>query len=188
MWTNVCFRPTFYLHVQVLKQSGQYQIISSFVILYFFNDCPVTTLNPSLQVPALMVVGSLPEKPVPGDTPLKPQNLPVPAEQPDEAAAEADKEKELTFHGLLTKHAKFLNDVAKLQVSDLILPLRELAHYDSQVRGFRVLGGDEKQLDGASHTDRGGGILYRGCLWRSLWVGLLVGHRIRFWGQSVIPS
>jgi hypothetical protein len=83
-----------------------------------------------------MIVGSLPEKPVPGDTPLKPQTLPVPAEQPDEAAAEADKGKELTFHGLLTKHAKFLNDVAKLQVSNLILPLRELAHYDSQVRGF----------------------------------------------------
>lgn len=78
-----------------------------------------------------MVVGSLPEKPVPVDTPVK---LPEPTEQTDESASGADGEKEMTFYGLLTKHAKFLNDVAKLQVSDLILPLRELAHYDSQVR------------------------------------------------------
>lgn len=89
-----------------------------------------------------MVVGSLPEKPVPVDTPVK---FPEPSEQSDETAGGAESGKEMTFYGLLTKHAKFLNDVAKLQVSDLILPLRELAHYDSQVRGCEKVGASTKE-------------------------------------------
>ncbi|KAK9136460.1 hypothetical protein Syun_015790 [Stephania yunnanensis] len=39
----------------------------------------------------------------------------------------------LTFDSLVYKHSHFLNKMSKLQVSDLIIPLRELAHVDANV-------------------------------------------------------
>lgn len=39
----------------------------------------------------------------------------------------------LTFDVLLSKHAQFLNKMSKLHVSDLVTPLRELAHTDANV-------------------------------------------------------
>ncbi|KAF8410450.1 hypothetical protein HHK36_002979 [Tetracentron sinense] len=39
----------------------------------------------------------------------------------------------LTLHSLVYKHTQFLNEMSKLQVADLIIPLRELAHTDSNV-------------------------------------------------------
>ncbi|KAK8962950.1 hypothetical protein KSP40_PGU020559 [Platanthera guangdongensis] len=39
----------------------------------------------------------------------------------------------LTFESLLAKHAQFLNETSKLQVGDLVIPLRELAYADANV-------------------------------------------------------
>ncbi|CAL0314477.1 unnamed protein product [Lupinus luteus] len=39
----------------------------------------------------------------------------------------------LTFETLVHKHAQFLNSMSKLQVADLLIPLRELAHTDANV-------------------------------------------------------
>ncbi|KAK9678784.1 hypothetical protein RND81_11G233100 [Saponaria officinalis] len=39
----------------------------------------------------------------------------------------------LTFEGLVYKHAKFLSETSRLQVADLLVPLRELAHTDANV-------------------------------------------------------
>ncbi|XP_020600148.1 LOW QUALITY PROTEIN: transformation/transcription domain-associated protein-like [Phalaenopsis equestris] len=39
----------------------------------------------------------------------------------------------LTFEFLLNKHAQFLNEMSKLQVADLVIPLRELAYADPNV-------------------------------------------------------
>ncbi|XP_043814591.1 transformation/transcription domain-associated protein isoform X2 [Manihot esculenta] len=39
----------------------------------------------------------------------------------------------LTLDSLVLKHAQFLNEMSKLQVADLVIPLRELAHTDANV-------------------------------------------------------
>ncbi|KNA06133.1 hypothetical protein SOVF_183880 [Spinacia oleracea] len=39
----------------------------------------------------------------------------------------------LTFEGLVNKHAQFLNKMRRLQVADLLVPLKELAHTDANV-------------------------------------------------------
>ncbi|XP_047320592.1 transformation/transcription domain-associated protein-like [Impatiens glandulifera] len=46
---------------------------------------------------------------------------------------EGSEETPLTFDTLVSKHAQFLNGMSQLQVADLIIPLRELAHTDSNV-------------------------------------------------------
>ncbi|RVW51691.1 putative PI3/PI4-kinase family protein C1F5.11c [Vitis vinifera] len=46
---------------------------------------------------------------------------------------EGPEEAPLTFDGLVLKQSKFLNEMSKLQVADLVIPLRELAHTDANV-------------------------------------------------------
>ncbi|TYI41023.1 hypothetical protein ES332_A02G205400v1 [Gossypium tomentosum] len=46
---------------------------------------------------------------------------------------EGSEEAPLTLDSLVVKHAQFLNEMSKLQVADLVIPLRELAHTDSNV-------------------------------------------------------
>ncbi|KAK4773935.1 hypothetical protein SAY87_028954 [Trapa incisa] len=48
-------------------------------------------------------------------------------------ASEGSEDSPQTFDGLVLKHAKFLNEMNKLQVADLIASLRELAHTDPNV-------------------------------------------------------
>ncbi|KAJ8771163.1 hypothetical protein K2173_023488 [Erythroxylum novogranatense] len=47
--------------------------------------------------------------------------------------SEGPEEAPLTLDSLVLKHAQFLNEMNKLQVSDLVIPLRELAHTDANV-------------------------------------------------------
>ncbi|CAN0918697.1 Transcription-associated protein 1 [Linum grandiflorum] len=82
------------------------------------EDKPITLAPNSARVLPLVVSGSLP------DGSVMQQAMDV-----SEGALEAP----LTFDGLVLKHAQFLNGASKLQVSDLVLPLRELAHTDSNV-------------------------------------------------------
>ncbi|XWS45545.1 hypothetical protein CRYUN_Cryun15aG0145700 [Craigia yunnanensis] len=46
---------------------------------------------------------------------------------------EGSEEALLTLDSLVLKHAQFLNEMSKLQVADLVIPLRELAHTDANV-------------------------------------------------------
>ncbi|OIV92684.1 hypothetical protein TanjilG_18035 [Lupinus angustifolius] len=46
---------------------------------------------------------------------------------------DATEDAPLTFETLVLKHAQFLNSMSKLQVADLLIPLRELAHTDANV-------------------------------------------------------
>ncbi|KAJ6378431.1 hypothetical protein OIU78_028637 [Salix suchowensis] len=46
---------------------------------------------------------------------------------------EGSEEAPLTFDSLVLKHVQFLNEMNKLQVADLVIPLRELAHTDANV-------------------------------------------------------
>lgn len=81
-------------------------------------DKPITLASNSARVPALVSLGS-------SDGSLPQAQVIDQPEGPDEAP--------LTFEGLVLKHAKFLNDMSKLQVADLLVPLRELAHTDANV-------------------------------------------------------
>ncbi|XP_075091326.1 uncharacterized protein LOC107801589 isoform X2 [Nicotiana tabacum] len=78
------------------------------------------TLAPnSAKVPPLVVSGSV------GDsTGPQPMVLDVP---------EGSEETPLTFDSFVAKHTEFLNEMSKLQVADLVIPLRELAHTDANV-------------------------------------------------------
>ncbi|CAN4078750.1 unnamed protein product [Withania somnifera] len=83
------------------------------------EDKPITLAPNSAKVPPLVVSGSV------GDsTGPQPMVLDV-AEGSDEAP--------LTFDSFVAKQAQFLNEMSKLQVSDLVIPLRELAHADANV-------------------------------------------------------
>ncbi|OMO57052.1 hypothetical protein CCACVL1_26034 [Corchorus capsularis] len=46
---------------------------------------------------------------------------------------EGSEEAPLTLDSLVLKHAQFLNEMSKLKVADLVIPLRELAHTDANV-------------------------------------------------------
>ncbi|XVE87428.1 hypothetical protein DITRI_Ditri18aG0116500 [Diplodiscus trichospermus] len=46
---------------------------------------------------------------------------------------EGSEEAPLTLDSLVVKHAQFLNEMSRLQVADLVVPLRELAHTDANV-------------------------------------------------------
>ncbi|KAH7432383.1 hypothetical protein KP509_07G020000 [Ceratopteris richardii] len=79
-----------------------------------------TTLAPSsAQVPPLMASGGVPERP---------GIQQVMADVPDDPDASPP-----SFVTICHKHVRFLNDMSKLQVADLVIPLRELAHTDSNV-------------------------------------------------------
>ncbi|KAJ7563398.1 hypothetical protein O6H91_03G108600 [Diphasiastrum complanatum] len=78
------------------------------------------TLAPnSAQVPPLMASGIVP------DRAGMQQSTSELTEEPEAAP--------WTFMSVVNKHARFLNELSKLQVADLVLPLRELAHNDAHV-------------------------------------------------------
>ncbi|KAJ8545743.1 hypothetical protein K7X08_018326 [Anisodus acutangulus] len=83
------------------------------------EDKSITLAPNSAKVPPLVVSGSV------GDsTGTQPMVLDVP---------EGSEEAPLTFDSFVAKHAQFLNEMSKLQVADLVIPLRELAHTDANV-------------------------------------------------------
>ncbi|XP_059293060.1 uncharacterized protein LOC132046449 isoform X1 [Lycium ferocissimum] len=83
------------------------------------EDKSITLAPNSAKVPPLVVSGSV------GDsTGPQPMVLDVP---------EGSEEAPLTFDSFVAKHAQFLNEMSKLQVADLVIPLRELAHTDANV-------------------------------------------------------
>ncbi|KAM7524076.1 hypothetical protein LguiA_013978 [Lonicera macranthoides] len=83
------------------------------------EDKPITLAPNSAKVPPIMVPGSLSDNSGP-----QPMVTDVP---------EGSEEGPLTFDSLVLKHGQFLNDMSRLQVADLVIPLRELAHTDANV-------------------------------------------------------
>ncbi|XP_042493905.1 transformation/transcription domain-associated protein-like isoform X1 [Macadamia integrifolia] len=80
---------------------------------------PITLAPNSARVPPLMAQVTLPERPG------MQQQVP---DAPDDSEGSP-----LTLDHLVYKHAQFLNEMSKLKVADLVIPLRELAHTDANV-------------------------------------------------------
>uniref|UniRef100_A0A2P2JR38 Uncharacterized protein MANES_01G145600 n=1 Tax=Rhizophora mucronata TaxID=61149 RepID=A0A2P2JR38_RHIMU len=83
------------------------------------GDKPITLAPNSARVPPLVSLSSLP------DSSRMQQTVTDLPEHLEEAP--------LSFDSLILKHAQFLNEMSKLQVGDLLIPLRELAHTDANV-------------------------------------------------------
>ncbi|KAJ6816627.1 putative transformation/transcription domain-associated protein [Iris pallida] len=78
------------------------------------------TLAPnSARVPPLLVSGSFPDRP---GVQMQISDTP-----------DCSEGASLTFDSLIGRHAQFLTEMSKLQVSDLVIPLRDLAYADSNV-------------------------------------------------------
>ncbi|XP_068325472.1 uncharacterized protein [Pyrus communis] len=82
------------------------------------EDKPITLPPNSARVPPLLVLDS------PDPSAMHQQVTDIP---------EGSEDAPLTFDTLVRKHAHFLNEMSKLKVADLIIPLRELAHADANV-------------------------------------------------------
>ncbi|KVI08775.1 Armadillo-type fold [Cynara cardunculus var. scolymus] len=80
---------------------------------------PITLPPNSAKVTSLLAAGSLPE--LSGAQPMITD------------ASEASEDTPLTVDALVSKHAKFMSEMSRLQVGDLVIPLRELAHTDANV-------------------------------------------------------
>ncbi|GJS29218.1 transformation/transcription domain-associated protein-like protein isoform X2 [Tanacetum coccineum] len=80
---------------------------------------PITLPPNSAKVTSLLAVGSLPE--LSGAQPMVTD------------ASEVEEDTPLTVDSLISKHAKFMSEMSRLQVGDLVIPLRELAHTDANV-------------------------------------------------------
>ncbi|KAJ9172678.1 hypothetical protein P3X46_015891 [Hevea brasiliensis] len=83
------------------------------------EDKPITLAPNSARVLPLLVSNSLPD-----GSGMQQQVTDVPG---------GLEEAPLTLDSLVLKHAQFLNEMSKLQVADLVIPLRELAHTDANV-------------------------------------------------------
>ncbi|GLT44576.1 hypothetical protein SLA2020_184620 [Shorea laevis] len=83
------------------------------------EDKPITLAPNSARVLTLVGLGSVPD-----NSGMQLQVTEVP---------DCSEEASLTLDNLVSKHAQFLNQMSKLQVADLVIPLRELAHTDANV-------------------------------------------------------
>ncbi|KAG2376186.1 uncharacterized protein HKW66_Vig0156600 [Vigna angularis] len=83
------------------------------------EDKPITLAPNSARVQPLFVSGSIMEL---SGMPHKVNDV-----------LEGSEDAPLTLETLVHKHAQFLNSMSKLQVVDLLIPLRELAHTDANV-------------------------------------------------------
>ncbi|KAG6555625.1 hypothetical protein Mapa_002860 [Marchantia paleacea] len=119
---------TLFTRLQYIIQTQDWEALSDVfwlkqgldLILAILVEHEAITLAPnSAQVPPLMASGGVPER-----SGMQQQNSEA-IEEPDGAPP--------TFIGVVNKHARFLNEFSKLQVADLVLPLRELAHTDAHV-------------------------------------------------------
>ncbi|KAG6397579.1 hypothetical protein SASPL_143748 [Salvia splendens] len=83
------------------------------------EDKPITLPPNSAKIRPVSVSGAVPD-----GTGVQPMAIDIP---------EGSEEAPLTLDALVMKHANFLNEMSKLKVADLIIPLRDLAHTDANV-------------------------------------------------------
>ncbi|KAI4327728.1 hypothetical protein L6164_020154 [Bauhinia variegata] len=89
------------------------------ILAILVEDKPITLAPNSARVPPLLISSSLVES--------------TGMQHKVNDISEGTEDAPLTFETLVLKHAQFLNNMSKLQVSDLLIPLRELAHSDANV-------------------------------------------------------
>ncbi|XP_057972938.1 transcription-associated protein 1-like isoform X2 [Malania oleifera] len=119
---------TLFIRLQYIIQTQEWEALSDvfwlkqgldLLLAILVEDKPITLAPNSARVPPLVVSGSLSDS-----SGMQHQSVDV---------SEGQEEAPLTFDSLVLKHAQFLNGMSKLQVADLIVPLRELAHTDANV-------------------------------------------------------
>ncbi|KAI3989472.1 hypothetical protein MKX01_022747 [Papaver californicum] len=118
---------TLFTRLQYIIQSQDWEALSDvfwlkqgldLLLAILVENIPIALAPNSARVPTLVSSGSLPD------------HTGIQQQLPD---ALDDSEGVLTLDGLVYKHAQFLSEMSKLQVADLIVPLRELAHIDANV-------------------------------------------------------
>ncbi|CAM6100600.1 unnamed protein product [Calypogeia fissa] len=119
---------TLFTRLQYIIQTQDWEALSDvfwlkqgldLILAILVEHEPITLAPNSAQVPPLMASGGVPER--------------SGMQQPTSEAVEEPDGAPPTFIGIVNKHARFLNEFSKLQVADLVLPLRELAHTDAHV-------------------------------------------------------
>ncbi|MQL91496.1 hypothetical protein Taro_024111 [Colocasia esculenta] len=119
---------TLFMRLQYIIQQQDWEAVSEsfwlkqgldLLLAILVENEPITLAPNSARVPPLMVSASFPERPI---------AQPVVSEAPDNSEVVP-----MTFESLVAKHVQFLSEMGKLQVSDLVIPLRELAHTDANV-------------------------------------------------------
>lgn len=119
---------TLFIRLQYIIQIQDWEALSDvfwlkqgldLLLAILVEDKPITLAPNSAKVPPLMVPGTLAD-----GTGVQPMVTDLP---------EDSEEIPLTFDSLVLKHSRFLSEMSKLQVANLVIPLRELAHTDSNV-------------------------------------------------------
>ncbi|KAJ3683868.1 hypothetical protein LUZ60_014095 [Juncus effusus] len=94
------------------------------LVLALLVDEPINLAPNSARVPPLMLPGPISDR----GSIMQPQ-----VGTGSDGSDGSDGQQPLTFESLVAKHAQFLTEMSKLQVEDLMGPLRELAFADSNV-------------------------------------------------------
>uniref|UniRef100_A0A6N2N3S4 Non-specific serine/threonine protein kinase n=1 Tax=Salix viminalis TaxID=40686 RepID=A0A6N2N3S4_SALVM len=121
-------RKSLFIRLQYIIQLQDWEALSDvfwleqgldLLLAILVEDKPITLAPNSARVQPVVVSSSLPDS-----SGMQQLVADVP---------EGSEEAPLTFDSLVLKHAQFLNEMNKLQVADLVIPLRELAHTDANV-------------------------------------------------------
>ncbi|KAI3451444.1 hypothetical protein Pfo_008109 [Paulownia fortunei] len=119
---------TLFTRLQYIIQSQDWEALSDvfwlkqgldLLLAILVEDKPITLAPNSAKIPPVLASAAIPDC-----TGVQPMATDIP---------EGSEEAPLTLDSLVLKHAHFLNEMSKLQVADLIIPLRELAHTDANV-------------------------------------------------------
>ncbi|CAI9110926.1 OLC1v1011036C1 [Oldenlandia corymbosa var. corymbosa] len=119
---------TLFVRLQYIIQVQDWEALSDvfwlkqgldLLLAILVENKPITLAPNSAKVPPLLVSSSVPDS-------SGPQQMLT--DVPD-----GSEEAPLTFDCLVLKQSRFLTEMSKLQVADLIIPLRELAHTDANV-------------------------------------------------------
>lgn len=118
---------TLFMRLQYIIQIQDWEALSDvfwlkqgldLLLAILVEDKPITLAPNSAKISPLMLSGTVP------DTGVQPMVTDIP---------EGSEDAPLTFDSLVLKQSRFLSEMSKLQVADLIIPLRELAHTDANV-------------------------------------------------------
>nr|XP_029116772.1 transformation/transcription domain-associated protein isoform X3 [Elaeis guineensis] len=119
---------TLYVRLQFIIQIQDWEAVSDvfwlkqgldLLLAILVDNEPITLAPNSARVPPLMASGPFSDCPV--------------VQQQVSDAPDCSDGVSLTFDTLVARHAQFLTEMSKLEVQDLVIPLRELAHADANV-------------------------------------------------------
>ncbi|EPS61409.1 hypothetical protein M569_13388, partial [Genlisea aurea] len=119
---------TLFIRLQYIIQIQDWEALSDvfwlkqgldLLLAILVEDKPITLAPNSGKIPPVLLSVSAPDS-----MGVQPMATDLP---------EGSDDSPLTLDRLISKHAHFLNEMSKLKVADLIIPLRELAHTDANV-------------------------------------------------------